>query len=209
MAEFVTRISIRVIGITGDNVLRVIQTIEGHDSPLNLPADVVPPQLRMPNSIFVRAIDHMNGRRWIEDVRGTELAVLEPGHAAEAKQPSTTSSPLAKHVRRLLDDLDAIASAHEEVSDTDVREQMWSAMRRVFFAPEVGFEIPDVFGMFSTGGNRSVRDVLNRFVDAAKPAAEKAGLRNPQQRLEAFQDSRVESQSGSRYDDYFGHAEQI
>jgi len=110
-----------------------------------------------------------------------------------------------KALKTLLDTLDQIAHDHEEVCDTDVREQMRDAIEKGLLAPVAGYTLPDKFGLFEPEGNARVKAALARFLEAATTEAAAAGLTTRQDRLRAFQDDAVESREGSYYDDYFGY----
>lgn len=109
----------------------------------------------------------------------------------------------------LLNRMDAICREFEEVTDTDVREQMREALDSAFFAPVPGYELPREFGMFEPEGNALVRAALVEFVVTARSAAENAGLSTREQRLRAFQDDDVLSDEGSVYDEYFGYDDSL
>jgi hypothetical protein len=109
----------------------------------------------------------------------------------------------------LLNDLDAIGQAHDEIGDTDVREQMSAAVFDGFIQPRSQFSLPSEFGMFSEVGNRLVRAALEKFLQRAGPVAQAQGIQSDQQRLDAFQAESVQSASGTYYDDYFGWMEEL
>jgi hypothetical protein len=106
-------------------------------------------------------------------------------------------------LKKLLDSLEGIASEHEEVTDTDVREQMYEAVFHGFIVQTPGYTLPQSFGMFEPAGNAMVRAAFAEFI----PAANQSGLASPEQRFAAFQDSSVLSRQGNAYDEFFGHAE--
>ena len=106
-------------------------------------------------------------------------------------------------LKKLLDRLDAISKDHEEVGDTDVREQMYEAVYHAFIVQTPGYTLPGKFGMFESAGDAAVRAALSEFI----PAACGAGLSTPQDRFTAFQDGSVLSDVGNPYDEYFGHSD--
>ncbi|MCI4569030.1 hypothetical protein [Lysobacter sp. CFH 32150] len=110
-------------------------------------------------------------------------------------------------LKKLIDDLDAVAVEHEEVSDTDVREQMYDAVHKSFIAPRPGFSLPESFGMFSDEGDRKVLIAIREFLAAPGLAAAAAALKTPEARLDAFQDIDVQSDAGNAYDWYFGYSD--
>jgi hypothetical protein len=110
-------------------------------------------------------------------------------------------------LKQLIDDLDAIFEEHEELGDTDVREQMAMAIHQAFIAPQPDYALAKTFGMFSEEGNSSVREALDAFLEDPDVVAAKESLGTPQDRLDAFQDISVESDEGNTYDEYFGYTE--
>jgi len=109
----------------------------------------------------------------------------------------------------LLDDLDKIAENHEEVGDTDVREQMSDAVLKLFIIPVEGYELPGEFGMFSNEGNTAVKNALEKFLQNVQGLIGSQGFDTPEHRLQAFQNEDIESDDGMYYDDYFGYIESI
>jgi hypothetical protein len=104
-------------------------------------------------------------------------------------------------LKKLLDRLDAISKDHEEVGDTDVREQMFEAVYHAFIIQTPRNTLPTKFGMFESAGDAAVRAALSEFI----PGACNAGLSTPQERFAAFQDGSVLSDASNPYDEYFGH----
>ena len=110
-------------------------------------------------------------------------------------------------LKRLLDDLDEIFEQHEELGDTDVREQMYVAIRNGFIMPEAGYIVPPTFGMFSTQGDRRVREAIVKFLADPELAVASQACQTPQARLDWFQDSDVSSNTGKAFDEFFGQSE--
>jgi hypothetical protein len=111
-------------------------------------------------------------------------------------------------LKRLLDDLDGISRQHEEVSDTDVREQMYVAIRKGFIVPEAGYIVTPTFGMFSRRGDRRVREAIVKFLADPDLATASKACQTPQARLNWFQDGDVRSSTGTVYDEDFGYSEE-
>jgi hypothetical protein len=109
----------------------------------------------------------------------------------------------------LLNEMDKILKEFEEVTDTDVREQMNEAIYHSLIEPKEDYILPNEFGMFSEEGNASVRAALSVFIDRASDDANELGLYTPQARLDAFQDIDVCSKEGNTYDEYFGHRDSL
>ena len=113
---------------------------------------------------------------------------------------------MKKALKQLLTALDRVFEDHEEVGDTDVREQMYEAVHKGFIVPQAGYSLPAKFGMFSDDGNRKVRDALHKFLGHPDVIAAGKTLPTPEERLAAFQDETVQSTEGNTFDEYFGHA---
>lgn len=114
---------------------------------------------------------------------------------------------MKKALKAVLNALDKIAEDHEEVTDTDVREQMREAVERALLEPVADYELPDEFGMFEPEGNAKVKAALAKFIDAAR--LESAALKTRAERLRAFQNDEVESRDGNNYDEYFGYDDSL
>lgn len=110
-------------------------------------------------------------------------------------------------LKELIDDLDAIVEEHDELGDTDVREQMADSVHKTFVDPIPGYTLPHTFGMFSNEGNEMVRSALQKFFQHPEVTAAAKSLTTPQARLDGFQDIAVESESGNTYDEYFGYSD--
>jgi hypothetical protein len=121
--------------------------------------------------------------------------------------PCKAPSHMKQALKRLLDDLDGIARQHEEVTDTDVREQMYVAIHKRFIVPEAGYIVPPTFGMFSRRGDRSVREAIVKFLADPEVALASMACQTPQERLDWFQDIDMRSSTGKAYDEYFGYSE--
>jgi hypothetical protein len=210
MEELFSKINMRVVGVLGRSHVRMMMLTGRGEVPMEFSLASIPTEFRMPNTQLTRVIEHMSGRQWLETGDGTVIAVLSDGYS-ELKRRARPSSGkfLNRPLKRLLDDLDRIASRHEEVMDTDVRERMSEALRLLFLKPDSRRRLPQEFGMFSATGNKTVREALATFMEAARAAAVKARLKTPQSRLDAFQNIKVKSLSGNTYDDYFGHCDRL
>jgi len=117
---------------------------------------------------------------------------------------SPRPNPIAELLKKLLTRLDGVMEKHEEVQDTDIREQLHEAMYNAFVLAKADYELPEEFGMFTKTGNKRVLSALAAFLPKATVLAAKAGINPGPLRLAAFQDIEVTSENGSTYDDYFG-----
>lgn len=114
---------------------------------------------------------------------------------------------LERALRQLLDALDTVSQRHEEVHDTDVREQLWDAVFKRFITPQAGYQMPQRLGMFSEAGNAAVRAALEAFFNHADVVAAQRSLASAQERLNAFQNDDIQTDAGHTYEDYFGYFE--
>jgi hypothetical protein len=114
---------------------------------------------------------------------------------------------MKKALKQLFNALDKVFEAHEEVGDTQVREEMYDAVRKGFIVPTPGYKLPVKFGMFSDEGDKLVRAALQKFLAHPDLTAASKSLKTPQARLAAFQDPDVESSEGNIYEEYFGHSD--
>ncbi len=109
-------------------------------------------------------------------------------------------------LRQFLAALDKIFEKHEELGDTDVREQMYRAIYRGFIQPQPGYSLPRKFGMFSDQGNDLLRAALHGFLAHAEILAAARTLKTPEDRFAALQDGTVKTREGTTYFEYFGYA---
>ncbi len=110
-------------------------------------------------------------------------------------------------LKRLLNELEAIGEEHEEIYDSEVREQMSNAIFDGFIRPKDGFALLDELGMRSPIANQEVRAALANYIAAANAEAARAGVSSFHDRLAAFQNSEIDSDGeGAFYDDFFGYS---
>jgi hypothetical protein len=114
---------------------------------------------------------------------------------------------MKKALKELINALDKVFEQHEEVADTDVREQMYDAVHKTFIVPQTGYTLPAKFGMFSDEGNDLVKAALEQFLSHPQVKAAAKKLDTPIERLDAFQDIDVVSDAGNTHDEYFGYAD--
>lgn len=115
---------------------------------------------------------------------------------------------MERALKKLIDALDKVFEEHEEVGDTDVREQMYDAVHRGFIVPQASYTLPDKFGMFSDEGDKEVRAALQQFLADPEVITAITSLGTPEARLTAFQDTEVKSSEGNTYEEYFGYADE-
>ncbi len=114
---------------------------------------------------------------------------------------------LENAVAGLLEQLERISKAHEELTDTDVRESMHLTLTNYFVWGQERARFPRSFGMFSADGDALVANALVEFLEAAEISGELAAISVGQQRLDVLQADGVSTASGMRYDEFVGHRE--
>jgi hypothetical protein len=141
---------------------------------------------------------------WFPELR--KYVAVGKSKAKKISPPQDKSAVLNKLLSKLLSALESISTDHEEVTDTDVREELATAIYCGFIAPEKSYQLPQSFEMFSDEGDQALRKALAAFFKAACPIADKLGWTEAQ-RQSAFQDPNVTSAGGLTYDEFFGHAD--
>ena len=116
---------------------------------------------------------------------------------------------IKKALREFLTAVDRIDVKHEEVGDSDVRDQMYAAIFRGFIQPQHDYSLPATFGMFSEEGNRLVRTALDKFLRHPETLAASRKLKSPEDRFAAFQDDEVKTSEGTTYMDHFGSSNKV
>jgi len=111
-------------------------------------------------------------------------------------------------LKNLLDRLEAIGDDHEELFDTDVRQNMSNAIVEGFVRrrQEQDFTAPEDFGMFAEKANEVVKSAIAQYIAEASQRADEVGLHSFHDRLNAVQDGSVRSIGGNDYDEFLGHS---
>ena len=110
-------------------------------------------------------------------------------------------------VKRLFDTLEEIGDAHEELYDTDVREQLAETLDFAFVS---GHRLPSTrlsYGMFSVKGDVMVADAVLTFLKEALPAAAAEGIAVGVARHSALQDASIVTNRQQHYDSFIGHSD--
>ncbi len=105
----------------------------------------------------------------------------------------------------LLQELELIGIDNEEIYDTVCREKMGDPIWGLFICPVTEYKWADDFGLYSDIENQRVKQVLQTYIDNANRIVSNS-LTNFHQRLAAFQDESVETESRSLFDEFFGWA---
>ena len=107
---------------------------------------------------------------------------------------------------RFLDTLEAIGEDHEEVYDTDVREQLGEAIERNLIIPAGPIETPTKLGMFSDEADERVAAALGAYLTEARRQADELRL-DEVARRRAVWDPDATSTSGATVDEFLGWVE--
>lgn len=110
-------------------------------------------------------------------------------------------------VRSLYTELGEIAKAHEELTDTEVREALHETLNYAFVWGKPLPQLPVSYGMFSAEGDAEIAAAVARFLEAALPAAEVTELTVGERRLAALQDETITTPAGEQFDLFIGHTE--
>lgn len=108
-------------------------------------------------------------------------------------------------LRSLLNELEKIDADNAEIHDTAVREELHEVIIDGFIQPKPDFELPTYYAMFSDEADVQIRSALLAFFSHPEVITAKVQLLTAKERLDAFQDSGVESSSGIEITDYFGY----
>jgi hypothetical protein len=103
----------------------------------------------------------------------------------------------------LLHRLEAIEEQYGGLGEA-VQEAMEEVVFDGFIRPDPGFALRHEFGTDSEEADALVRDTLAWFIPAANQACQQEGLTTFHERLAAFQNLNVRTESTNDYNDYFG-----
>ena len=102
-----------------------------------------------------------------------------------------------------LDGLETIGDQHEEVYDTDVREQVGAVTEQVLVTKSGPLVVADELGMFSPEANRAVSEAMRTYLAEAVPAADELRLDEAARRA-AVWDGEAASSRGTPVDEFLG-----
>lgn len=105
----------------------------------------------------------------------------------------------------LLQSLEAIGEANDEIGDTECRDRMRAAVHAGFLNPVLGFRLPASFGLNGRKANQSVRKALAHYIEAARAKADELGM-TFHDRLKAFQNHRITTEDGASSSEFFGYS---
>ena len=107
----------------------------------------------------------------------------------------------------LLRRLERLGVNHEELYDSEAREQIGGLVMEGFVRKTPGFIMPERLGMLSEEADTELRRTLSEYIDAANRLAEEIGLSSFHARLAAFQHRAVRTNPtiDVDYEELFGH----
>lgn len=108
-------------------------------------------------------------------------------------------------LKELLEQLDQIANEHGELMDSEVRERIGVAVMEGFVRNLGVSSFVRNLGMHSDSANDAVYVAIKTYVEQACDLASEARMTGFHQRLEAFQNEDVFTESGNDYEEFFGH----
>jgi len=107
-------------------------------------------------------------------------------------------------IAALLEDLESISKDHEEIFDTDVREQMWTFLESRFIHWNKETPIPQKFGMFTPEGNEKIRSAFERNTEHLDTIIDVFRLDTYEKRKQSFTNPKLATEAGNHLDDFFG-----
>ena len=107
-------------------------------------------------------------------------------------------------IAALLEDLEAISKEHEEIFDTDVREQMWTFLESRFIQWNKETPVPSEFGMFTPEGNDKIRSAFGRNTEHLDTIIDIFDLDTYEKRKQSFTNPVLTTEAGNHLDDFFG-----
>ena len=115
---------------------------------------------------------------------------------------------LKDSVRKLFNALESIGKAHEELYDTDVREQLAETLYFGFVWAHPMPSQPVTYGMFSAEGDAAVAKAVSVFLKEAIRLANEEHVGAGRPRHAALQNASILTRSGQSYENFIGHADQ-
>jgi len=109
---------------------------------------------------------------------------------------------------KYLNELEEIASEHDELTDTDVRERLHEVINWYFiWGHSIDKHFPRRYAMFSEVGDRLVEKVTRVFIENANKEA--ADVPVGQARNDLIEKSEIETPSGEYFDTYLGSVDEV
>lgn len=107
----------------------------------------------------------------------------------------------------LLSRLERLGEAHEELYDSEAREEIGNIIMDGFIRRKPEFAIPTRLGMLSDAADAEVRQALRSYIENANILAQELGLTSFHARLAAIQNRNVRTNptTAADYEELFGH----
>ena len=108
-----------------------------------------------------------------------------------------------------LNELSRLAKAHDELTDTDVRERLYEVINYHFVWGKAMAGFPKRFAMMSVAADRALASCVRQFVKDARRLAEDAGIGTGAARHALIEDPSARSRRGETYDVFLGSSEKV
>ncbi len=121
------------------------------------------------------------------------------------KHESNSSDAL---IRDFFTELERLSEEYEELTDTDVRENIHHTLNYFFIWNNQRDQLPCYYSMFSLEGDRAVAHTVEKFLTAADECAEIINTPLGQARLNLLQNRNLKTPKGEEYDLFIGHTDE-
>lgn len=106
-----------------------------------------------------------------------------------------------------LNELEAIAADHHELTDTTVRERLREVINYYFvWGHKEDKDFPQCYGMFSVKGDQKIVDAVRQFLDNAKQVTADVALGDDRNYL--LENFDIETENGAYFDEFIGSADE-
>lgn len=117
-----------------------------------------------------------------------------------------TSVQIRELVESFYTDLERLSYKHEELMDTDVRENLHMALNYLFVWEKRALDFPITYGMFSLEGDRAISSSVNKFLSLSLPKV--SDIPVGKERLALLQNFSIKTPNGNQYDEFIGHSDE-
>ncbi len=104
-------------------------------------------------------------------------------------------------------ELEKLLDIYEELTDTDVRENLHLTLNYFFVWGKTLDRLPISYGMFSLRGDQSIASVVNHFLSSVSILSELSEISIGQERLDLLQNEKIVTSAGHQYDEFIGHSD--
>jgi len=121
------------------------------------------------------------------------------------KDPHLRSQPVGWSTTSwFLTELESIGDEHDEIYDTEVKENLWSYLESRFIKYERDTPLPSSFGMFSPEGDEKIRQVFLNNTERLETIISVFELDTVEKRKVSFTNTKLRTERGSKLEDFFG-----